>query len=167
MRTRTKRTGSPRPPVPRAYRRMLEDAAARPEECEVDRTIARSARVQRLRRRARRFETRAQARHPDQKAFIRYADARTGLETARSEAYFDAGHERGRLSGHAEHRGAGADGRSLIHGLCSLALGSKLPAPVVIAALLDTARGMVMRGSGRPAVAVRSRRGNRGRERRQ
>lgn len=130
--------------VPSAYQRLLDESASRPEEAETERAIARSTKVRRLRRRVLRLEARVQRRHPDQKAFLLYADTRTALELARAEAHFDVGHERGRLVGHAERRGATAAGQTLVHDVVDAILRSSLPVALVTAVLLDTARALVL-----------------------
>lgn len=84
------------------------------------------------------------ARQPDRAAFIRYTDARTDLAAAREESYFDAGHLRGRLAGRLDGGRCSAEGRALGRQVMEMVISSALPAPVAAAALMESARALVL-----------------------
>lgn len=139
----TKKTISPTRTSPSPIRQHVRDNTQQ-DAIPVDDAVERKPAVARLRSHVLRLTERVQARHPDARAFIRYADERARLEALRTDAYFDEGYARGEVAGAAAGRQASAAGRALVRQVTEAALAAPLPRPTVIATLLEAARGLVL-----------------------
>ena len=131
--------------VPHAYDAMVAEHGARTGERVVDANVHRLPDLARLRRRVVAEERRLLTARSDKRAFIRYADMRSALEGRRMEAYFDQGHERGRLMALAAGQAEGGRHqlRRLVDEVVEAVMGSGLPPGLVATVLLDAARAVV------------------------
>jgi len=135
--------------TPSEYRQLLREHHARPDVLAADMAVERTPEVMRLRRRVLKMTDQMQARHPDQRAFVRYADERAYLEHVRTERYFDEGYARGQLAGAVASLRTSPAARALTRQVTEAVLAAKMPCPMVAATLLETARTLLLVSRGR------------------
>jgi hypothetical protein len=114
----------------------------------VDTIVDRLPEIALLDRKLRRVANRYQAEIKDAAAFIAYEDARLDQRLQRQEAFFDAGHHEGRITGILESLSASVAGsaraRELARQLRLAIMTTVLPPDRIVAALLELARALVL-----------------------
>jgi hypothetical protein len=131
-------------PFPRTYAALGGDG-----EHPVDAIVARLPKIATLDRRLVRLANRYQAEVKDTAGFVDYEDARLAQRLQRQEAFFDAGHHEGRITGALESVSTSVAGsaraQQLTRQLRLAIMTTVLPPNSIVAVLLELARVLVLR----------------------
>jgi hypothetical protein len=141
--SRSARAPRNRYPFERRYARLQGD-----DPHPVDVLIDKLPQVRALDGKLVRLSRRVRRQIRDVRGYVRYEDLRGAQRTRPEEAYYDCGHERGRVDGVVESLNASikvnAKAQSFASMVTTAQLMSKLSPEAIVAALLELARGMVL-----------------------
>ncbi len=130
-------------PFERRYAALQGD-----DEHPVDAIIDRIPQITRLDRKLARMSKSMQNQAGDAEAYLSFEDLRLEQRCTREEAFFDAGHEQGRIDGATEAMNASVtanpEARTFAKHIRAARLASRMPPDRVVAVLLEIARGIVM-----------------------
>lgn len=135
---------------PRRARRSryleMQQTGTEDQEHAVDQSVNRHPTVKAIEARVRDLGTRIEAQLRDRRAWMAYADALVTRAVEREARFFDAGFEQGLLEGRSAE--AETRGSPMVRAFASrvrvLAMRSSLSRQATVAALLETARTMVL-----------------------